>query len=317
MRLLILGYSSLAERRLIPAAGNTDAISEISVASRSRPEPAGGWPKRGRFFSDYADGIANAGADLIYVSLPNAAHEHWVLAALAQGRHVICDKPALLSVEASERAVTEARRRGLLLAEATVFTYHPHVDALRGFIADAGPLTHVDAQFIIPPLPLANFRNHAQLGGGCLLDMGPYAAALTRLAELGPAERLTVMQGGKHPETGIDTGFSMLARFSGGAMISGHFSFDGEYQNRLLLVARSGSVLTERVFSPPADHAVIWRKRLRNAETTVTFEPTDTFVKFLEAATGAILCGDYERFYYDLLCDAEFRGRLAEAMVRQ
>ena len=39
MRLLILGYSSIAERRVIPAAAKVAAIDEISIASKSRPQP--------------------------------------------------------------------------------------------------------------------------------------------------------------------------------------------------------------------------------------------------------------------------------------
>jgi hypothetical protein len=48
MRLLILGYSSIAERRVIPAAASVAAISEISIASKSRAQPSG-LPKAGRF----------------------------------------------------------------------------------------------------------------------------------------------------------------------------------------------------------------------------------------------------------------------------
>ena len=138
--------------------------------------------------------------------------KHWALAALASGRHVLVDKPAMVTREACERAVAEARRGGRLLAEATVFGYHPHFDALKGFVDENGPLTHVDAQFIIPPLPIANFRNHRELGGGCLLDMGPYAAALMRMLGGGLPSQITALAGTFHPETGVDMGFSLQAR---------------------------------------------------------------------------------------------------------
>ena len=49
MRLLILGYSSIVERRVMPAAAKVGAIEEISIASKSRPRP-GGWPKQGLLF---------------------------------------------------------------------------------------------------------------------------------------------------------------------------------------------------------------------------------------------------------------------------
>ena len=316
MRLLILGYSSIAERRVIPAAAKVEAIAEISIASKSRPEP-GGWPKQGGFFSDYEAALRDSDSDLVYLSLPNAMHEHWVMAALAAGKHVVVDKPAMMALAGSERAVKEARRINRLVAEATVFGHHPQFETLAAFVAETGPLTQVATQFIIPPLPTGNFRNHAELGGGCLLDMGPYAAAVMRILGGGAASEITALAGGRHPETGVDMGFSVLARLGNGGAFSGHFSFEGEYQNRLLVVGRSGSVLIERIFTPPADHRMEWRRRVRNVDDVVTFEPADTFARFLEAVTSAIAGGDHERFHRDLLDDAQCRARIAEALAHQ
>src|ERR1700692_1745327 len=121
MRLLILGYSSIAQRRVIPAAAKIEMIEEISIASKSGAEPNEGWPKRGRFFSDYDTALRESRADVVYVSLPNAMHEHWVMAALGCGKHVLVDKPAMVTREACERGVEEAQRSGRMLAEATVF----------------------------------------------------------------------------------------------------------------------------------------------------------------------------------------------------
>jgi predicted dehydrogenase len=313
MHLLILGFSSIAERRVIPAAGAVAVIGEISIASRSRRPPAS-WPKQGGFFTDYESALRECDADVVYLSLPNAMHEAWTMAALAAGKHVAVDKPAMMTREAAERAVADARRRKLLLAEATVFGHHPQFHAFGTFIREQGPLAHVDAQFIIPPLPPGNFRNRRELGGGCLLDMGPYAAATMRLLGGGPPSQVTALAGGVHPQTGVDMGFSVLARLGSGAAFSGHFSFEGEYQNRLLIVGRSGSVLTERVFSPPADQRMEWRRRIRNAESVVTSEAADTFAYFLEAVAGAVTGGDHEGFYRDLLADAECRAVIASAL---
>jgi predicted dehydrogenase len=313
MRLLILGYSSIAERRILPAAAKVGAIEEISIASRSRPEPAS-WPKRGRFFDDYEAALRESKADLVYLSLPNAMHEPWVMTALAAGRHVVVDKPAMMTFAESQRAVTEARRLNRLLAEATVFGHHPQFEALPGFVARHGPVAQAFAQFIIPPLPIGNFRNHGELGGGCLLDMGPYAAGTMRILG-GEVSGVTALAGGRHPETGVDMGFSVLARLGNGALFSGQFSFEGEYQNRLIIVGRSGSVIIERVFTPPADHQMEWRRRVGNVDDVVTFQPADTFARFLDAVTSAIASGDHDKFHRDLLDDARCREMIGEALA--
>ena len=314
MRLLILGLSSIAERRVIAASARVGAITEISIASKSRQQPAA-WPKAGRFFADYEAALRESEADIVYLSLPNALHDRWVMASLAAGKHVIVDKPAMMSREASARAVEQARRGGRLLAEATVFGYHPQFERLAAFVAEVGPLTQAAAQFIIPPLPISNFRNHPELGGGCLLDMGPYAAATMRILGGDGISEVTALAGGRHPETGVDMGFSVLARLGNGGVFSGHFSFEGEYQNRLLVVGGSGSVLIERVFTPPADHQMEWRRRVRNVDDVVTFEPADTFARFLAAVTSAIAGGDHESFHRDLLSDARCRDMIATALA--
>jgi dTDP-3,4-didehydro-2,6-dideoxy-alpha-D-glucose 3-reductase len=316
MRLLILGYSSIAERRVIPAAANVVEIAEVSIASRSRSQPVS-WPKAGRFFDDYETALRESNADIVYLSLPNAMHEQWVMRALAAGKHVVVDKPAMVTREGSERAVREARRVKRVLAEATVFGYHRHFERLARFFAENGPLTHVAAQFIIPPLPIGNFRNYPDLGGGCLLDMGPYAAATMRILGGGSPSLITALAGGQHPETGVDMGFSVQARLQNGGIFSGHFSFEGEYQNRLLVVGRSGSVMIERAFSSPADYQVEWRQRVRNIEGVVTFEAADTFARFLEVVACGIVSGDHEGFYGDLMSDAECRAQIANALPNQ
>jgi dTDP-3,4-didehydro-2,6-dideoxy-alpha-D-glucose 3-reductase len=315
MRLLILGYSSIAERRVIPAAANVAAVGEISIVSKSRNQPES-WPKQGRFFTDYAAALRESDADLVYLSLPNAMHDDWVMAALDAGKHVVVDKPALMTLEASLRAAEKARQAKRLLAEATVFSYHPHFAALAEFMRENGPLTQAAAQFIIPPLPIQNFRNHAKLGGGCLLDMGPYAAATMRILGGGAATHIAALAGGRHPETGVDMGFSVQARLANGGVFSGHYSFEGEYQNRLLVVGRSGSVVIERLFSPPADHRMEWHRRVRNAEDVRTFEPADTFQQFLEAVVRGITGGNHETFTNDLSNDARCRAEIAAAFVK-
>jgi NDP-hexose-3-ketoreductase len=316
MRLLILGYSSIAERRVIPAAASVAAIDEISIASKSRPSPEG-WPKARRFFRDYDAALRESDADIVYLSLPNAMHEQWTMSALGAGKHVIVDKPAMMTLEDSQRALQEARRIGRVLAEATVFGYHPQFEALQDFLKNHGPLTHVDAQFIIPPLPITNFRNHGEFGGGCLADMGPYAAGVMRMLGGGPPSRVTALAGGRHPETGVDMGFSAQARLANGGIFSGHFSFEGEYQNRLLVVARSASVMIERVFSPPADFRMEWRCRVRNVESVVTFDIADTFALFMEAVVSAIASGDHAGLHRDLEADANCRTQIAAALADQ
>lgn len=306
---LILGYSSIAHRRVIPALAGLDEIARIDVASLSRKAPAD-WSKSGELFSSYESALAGSQAELVYVSLPNALHEHWIEAALASGRHVVVDKPATLSLAAAERALDLAAARNLLLAEATVFSCHPQFAALAQE-STFGPLTHIVAQFMIPPLPKGNFRTVRDMGGGCLTDMGPYAAAIARLFG-GELETLCCLPAPRYADSDIDMGFSLAARFRNGVRYVGHFSFETEYQNTLTVIGRNGAMTTERVFSPPPDMPVTWQMRVQNVATQRVFDPSDTFQLFFCKVLDAIAAKDHAPLANDLRSDAVFRHALQQ-----
>ena len=111
MRILILGSSALAKKRLLPAMAKLPEIDGVDVASRSAPDAT---------FSDYETALAKSDAELVYISLVNSEHGLWVERALERGRNVIVDKPAVLDFEQARRLVELSRSRGLCLAEATV-----------------------------------------------------------------------------------------------------------------------------------------------------------------------------------------------------
>ena len=68
--------------------------------------------------------------DTVIVALPNHLHEPAVAAALAQGFHVLCEKPLALTAEACTRLAELARQRGKLLGVGMAWRYMPPVRAL-------------------------------------------------------------------------------------------------------------------------------------------------------------------------------------------
>ena len=220
---------------------------------------------------------------------PIADHVAWIEAALAAGKHVVVDKPATLSLETARAVCDSAARRKLLLAEATVFSYHAQFAPLLRFFEEFGPLTQVSAQFIIPPLPLENFRNYRRSGGGCLADMGPYAAAIGRLLGGGAPEQLYAVVAPADAKLDVDIGFSFAARYPNGLQYVGQFSFESEYQNRLSLVGKKGSIAVERVFSPPPDQELVWQVRRNNAASEEKRPASDGFAQFLAAVLAAAI----------------------------
>jgi predicted dehydrogenase len=78
--------------------------------------------------------------DVISVATPPFDHHHSVTAALAAGKHVLCEKPFALTVTQAEEMTAAADRAGVANALAFEFRYGSATQALRELIAN-GHLT--------------------------------------------------------------------------------------------------------------------------------------------------------------------------------
>jgi myo-inositol 2-dehydrogenase/D-chiro-inositol 1-dehydrogenase len=83
-------------------------------------------------------------SDIVVITAPTPAHEELVLAALARGVHVICEKPLTLDLDASLRLAEAADRAGRQLLPAHVVRYFPAYAAIKAGV-DAGTVGHVTA----------------------------------------------------------------------------------------------------------------------------------------------------------------------------
>jgi predicted dehydrogenase len=312
MHLLILGYSSIVRRRVLPAARVVSAFEAISIASRSQ---GGGAAEGGvTWYSSYDDALGSSGADVVYVSGVNSTHTQWVGAALERGCHVMVDKPALPDLATTHAMAALARRRGAGLAEATVFAFHPQVAALKGLIADGDrAATRVTAVLSVPPLPPGDFRYRADCGGGSLADLGPYAVAVNRLVfDAAPATvSCRVLTRSAMP--GVDTSFSVLMTHESGGAIGGHFGFVTAYQNRLSVLTDSSSVDVDRIFTSDPDAPSTLRVGGAGGEQHVITPAADAFAEFLTAFAGAVERGQFDAFESALLADAALLDRLRQA----
>jgi len=172
-------------------------------------------------YTRYQELLEAPGIEAVIVSTPPVYHEEIVLAALAAGKHVLCEKPLATSVAACRRMVEAARRSGRVLATGFNHRYFPAVKYLKDVLASGrmGALDHVRA--FAGHTGLSEFSapwmySKQGIGGGALMDVGIHVIDLVRyvLGEVsqvyGAASNEIWKQDGAE-----DNGFALLRSPSG------------------------------------------------------------------------------------------------------
>ncbi|GEP27131.1 Gfo/Idh/MocA family oxidoreductase [Cryobacterium levicorallinum] len=82
--------------------------------------------------------IAHPDVDLVHICTPNAQHVPLALAAIASGKHVICEKPLALTADDALRLQRAADDAGVVNAVPFVYRFYPTVREAKARIADSG-----------------------------------------------------------------------------------------------------------------------------------------------------------------------------------
>ena len=306
MKILILGYSNLCRRKIIPVLKKKFSNVKFSICSRSQKKKNIGaydW------FRDYKVALKKSKTDVVYISLINSLHYYWAKKFLENNYHVIIDKPATLNFKQAKNLVKLARKKKRLLSEAVVFHYHHQINKAIKEINSLKNLTHVHARFVIPKFPKKNFHNFKKYGGGCLLDMGPYAAAVFRIFISKNIKKVTFLSSFKENQNGVNENFDVKI-VVGKKSFSGYFSHNGKYENTLTLFTKRKSVTINRVFSPPNDIDLTLQVNESNISKEKKLKRDDTFFNYFKKIITLLKAKKFETSYRDLLKDSFFREKL-------
>src|SRR5438094_8054194 len=118
------------------------AVADVDQERAARVKGAGA-----RVCKDMAELLAADQIEAVIVSTPPQFHEEAVLAALAAGKHVLCEKPLSNSLDACHRMVEAAQKSGKTLATGLNHRYFRAIRLLKQTLADGviGRLDHVRA----------------------------------------------------------------------------------------------------------------------------------------------------------------------------
>jgi predicted dehydrogenase len=92
--------------------------------------------------------------DVIHVCTPNAFHYPMAAAALARGKHLVCEKPLTTSAQEAARLVAQAATGNLVAGVAYCYRYYPLVRQMRAMVAGGavGALHHLRGLYLADEL---------------------------------------------------------------------------------------------------------------------------------------------------------------------
>lgn len=173
----------------------------------------------GEAVAGYENLLRRDDLDAVYVSLPNALHREWTLAALDAGMHVLCEKPLALDVAEAREMFRRSAQRGRILLEAFMYRAHPQTKLLFETVAGGaiGEVRLIRANFTFHrEATREDARFQAGPGGGSLMDVGCYCVDLARTLCGGEPDRVRCLA--HRHEFGVDDYAAGLLGFPGGAL---------------------------------------------------------------------------------------------------
>jgi predicted dehydrogenase len=218
VRIGVLGAARIAPSALIkPAKANAEVVV-AAVAARDVSRAAAFAKKHdiARVHESYETMIADPDLDAVYIPLPNGLHGRWTRAALAAGKHVLCEKPFTANAAEARQIAELAAKSGRVVMEAFHYRYHPLTLRIEQIIAsgELGKLERVETVLCFPLPRFTDIRYNYSLAGGATMDAGCYAVHMARAFGGGTPEVVSAQAKLRDPE--IDRAMTAELRFAPG-----------------------------------------------------------------------------------------------------
>lgn len=166
------------------------------------------------FHGDYQALLNDPAIDAVYIGLPNHAHKEWIIRAAQAGKHILCEKPFVVSVKEAKEVISVVEKENVLCMEALMYRYHPFIHKLQEMINEKiiGDIKLMTAAYTANIAKLAN-----PICGGAIRNLGCYPVSLVRL--LANAEPMEILSHGRMDQQNQnDNQASTLLKFENGIL---------------------------------------------------------------------------------------------------
>ena len=280
-----------AERSELMAVASRDLDKAKAYAAKENMPKA---------YGSYEEMLADPEIDVVYNPLPNLLHAEWTIKAANAGKHVLCEKPLVTTMEHFEQVVAAATRNNVTVFEAFMYLHHPQTLKVQEMISEGklGTLQQITSQFhfYLDPANSDNIRLSAPLHGGCTWDVGvyPHSMALTMAQASGagdvPEEVYAHQIVG---ETGVDVAMRVQMRYANGLSAQISSGFRTPFREGTDLIGSDGALHVAEPWKPGLsgnESRIVFNHRTGGSTNIVT-PRIDPYLCEVQAMEACILDG--------------------------
>ena len=206
LRVAMIGYGFMGAAhsqawRTAPRVFDLPKAIEMSVIVGRSPDAVAeaadkwGWLEAA---TDWREVIARDDIDVVDIVTPGHSHDEIAIAALAAGKHVLCEKPLANSVGDADRMADAAEASSAIAMLGFTYRRVPALTRARDLIAEGrvGTVQQVRAAYrqdwlVDPKAPLSWRLKKEQAGAGALGDIGGHAVDLVQFLTGQTLERIS------------------------------------------------------------------------------------------------------------------------------
>ncbi len=218
MKIGVLGAARITPPALIrPAKKNADVVvAAVAARDIARAQAFAAKHDITRVHDRYEGLLADPDLDAVYNPLPNGLHGKWTRAALAAGKHVLCEKPFTANAAEAREIADLAADSDRVVMEAFHYRYHPMTLRIEEIIGsgELGKIERIEAALCFPLPKFSDIRYDYSLAGGATMDAGCYAVHMVRTFGGSTPEVVSVQAKLRDPQ--IDRAMSAEVRFAEG-----------------------------------------------------------------------------------------------------
>ena len=290
----LIGASTIARQHMVDAIRAQDGqfVQAVFSSSKTRAEDFAKACDIPAAYDTLEALLADPKVQAVHISTTNELHHVQVLAAAAAGKHVLCEKPLALTVEAALEMVNACKAAGVVMATNHHLRNAATHRAMRDLIAAGAigqPLFARVFHAVYLPPHLQGWRlDKPQAGGGVILDITVHDVDTLRYT-LGsePIQAVGMTPSASMAKEGLEDGVMAVLRFANGTLAQLHDAFTVRHAGTgIEYHGDSGSLIGRNVMTQQAVGEVI----LRTAEgdKVIAIQHENLYVRGVDAFCRAM-----------------------------